>query len=59
MRAALAQGSAAARASDIVVYPDAPHGFHADYRPSFRPDAAADGWARILDWFKHYGVAGA
>jgi len=59
MRAALAQGSAAARASDIVVYPDAPHGFHADYRPSFRPDAAADGWARMLDWFKHYGVAGA
>jgi len=57
MRAALAQGSAAARASDIVVYPDAPHGFHADYRPSFRPDAARDGWARMLDWFKHYGVA--
>jgi len=58
MKAALAQGNEAARASEFVIYPDAPHGFHADYRPSFRKDAAEDGWARLLAWFKRYGVAG-
>jgi len=57
MKAALAQGNAAARASEFVVYPNAPHGFHADYRDSFRKDAAEDGWARTLDWFKRHGVA--
>jgi len=57
MKAALAQGNTAARASEFVVYPDAPHGFHADYRPSFRAEAAQDGWARTLDWFKRHGVA--
>ncbi|MGP1682504.1 MAG: dienelactone hydrolase family protein, partial [Giesbergeria sp.] len=46
MKAALAQGPAAARASEFVVYPDAPHAFHADYRPSYRKAAAEDGWAR-------------
>jgi len=56
MQAALAQGNAAARASEFVVYPDAPHGFHADYRPSFRQAAAEDGWTRTLDWFKRHGV---
>jgi carboxymethylenebutenolidase len=54
MRAAL---RAAGSPSDIVVYPDAPHAFHADYRPSFRADAAADGWQRTLAWFTRYGVA--
>jgi carboxymethylenebutenolidase len=43
--------------SEIVVYPEAPHGFHADYRPSFREDAAQDGWKRLLAWFKDHGVA--
>ena len=57
MRAALSSGSAAARKSEIVVYPDAPHAFHADYRPSFRKDAADDGWKRCLAWFKSQGVA--
>ena len=38
------------------VYPEAPHGFNADYRPSYRPEAAKDGWARMLAWFKQYGV---
>jgi len=57
MKAALAQGNAASRASEFVVYPDAPHGFHADYRASFRQDAAEDGWVRTLDWFKRHGVA--
>ena len=38
------------------MYPEAPHGFHADYRPSYRREAAEDGWARMLAWFKRYGV---
>jgi len=42
---------------EVVVYPDAPHGFNADYRPSYRPDAAKDGMRRLLAWFKKYGVA--
>ncbi len=57
MMAALAAGSAAARRSDFVVYPDAPHAFHADYRPSYRKEAADDGWRRCLAWFKAQGVA--
>jgi carboxymethylenebutenolidase len=47
----------AARASRFVLYPDAPHAFHADYRPSFRKDAAEDGWKRALAWFQQHGVA--
>lgn len=57
MKAALAAGSAAAKASQFVVYPDAPHAFHADYRPSFRKEPAEDGWKRALAWFKANGVA--
>ncbi|MBK6926921.1 MAG: dienelactone hydrolase family protein [Comamonadaceae bacterium] len=57
MKVALASGDAAARASKFVVYPDAPHAFHADYRPSYRKEAADDGWKRALDWFKANGVA--
>jgi carboxymethylenebutenolidase len=57
MKAALAQGSAAAKASEFVVYPDAPHAFHADYRPSYRQGPAEDGWKRMLAWFKANGVA--
>jgi carboxymethylenebutenolidase len=57
MKVALAAGDAAARASRFVVYPDAPHAFHADYRPSYRKEAADDGWKRALDWFKANGVA--
>lgn len=56
MKAALAAGSPAARASRFVIYPEAPHAFHADYRPSFRQAPAEDGWARCLDWFKTHGV---
>ena len=56
MKAALKEGSAAAKASEFVIYPDAPHAFHADYRPSYRQDAAQDGWRRMLGWFKHNGV---
>ena len=57
MKAALAIGSAAAKKSEFVVYPDAPHAFHADYRPSYRRHAADDGWKRCLAWLKAHGVA--
>ncbi len=57
MKDALATGSAAAKRSEFVVYPGAPHAFHADYRPSYRKDAAEDGWQRALAWFKKNGVA--
>lgn len=43
--------------SEIIVYPDAPHAFYADYRPSYRPEAAADGWTKMQEWFRKYGVA--
>lgn len=56
MKTALAAGSAAAKASEFVVYPDAPHAFHADYRPSYRKGPAEDGWKRALAWFKEHGV---
>jgi carboxymethylenebutenolidase len=57
MKTVLATGNAAAKASQFVVYPDAPHAFHADYRPSFRKEPAEDGWKRALAWFKQHGVA--
>lgn len=57
MKKALAAGSPAARQSQFVVYPDTPHAFHADYRPSYRQAAAEDGWKRCLAWFKAHGVA--
>jgi carboxymethylenebutenolidase len=57
MKAALANGTPAARASQFVVYPDAPHAFHADYRPSYRAGPAQDGWQRALAWFRANGVA--
>ncbi len=56
MKAALASGNAAARKSEFVVYPDTPHAFHADYRPSYRKEAADDGWKRCVAWFKANGV---
>ena len=43
--------------SQIVVYPDAPHGFFADYRPSYRPEAARDAWGKAQAWFKDHGLA--
>lgn len=58
IKAALAASkNPAAKGSEFVVYPDAPHAFHADYRPSYRPDAAQDGWKRCIAWFKANGVA--
>lgn len=43
---------AAKVAIDIIVYPEAPHAFHADYRPSYREDAAKDGWKKLVAWFR-------
>lgn len=57
LAAAGAKGNKAAKASEFVLYSDAPHAFHADYRPSYRKAAAEDGFARALDWFKTKGVA--
>jgi carboxymethylenebutenolidase len=47
----------AGKTAEIIVYPDAGHAFHADYRPSYRAEAAADGWGKLQAWFKKYGVA--
>ncbi len=46
----------AGKQSDIIVYPNAGHGFNADYRPSYRPAEAKDAWQNMLDWFKAHGV---
>jgi carboxymethylenebutenolidase len=54
MRAAL---RGAGSGSEIVVYPGAPHGFHADYRPTYREEPARDGWQRLLAWLEKHGVA--
>jgi carboxymethylenebutenolidase len=48
---------AAGNPSEIIVYPDTPHGFHADYRPSYRKEQAQDGWKRLQAWFRQHGVA--
>ena len=42
--------------SEIIVYPEAQHGFNADYRPSYKQDDAQDAWKKMLAWFKKYGV---
>ena len=57
VREAEAKAKAAGKTVDIVVFPEAGHGFHADYRPSYDKQAAEDGWKRMLAWFKTYGVA--
>ena len=61
MKDALAEagkaGNKAAAQSEFVLYRDAPHAFHADYRPSYRADAARDGFEQLLAWFKAKGVA--
>ena len=56
LRAVLAAGTAASKASSIVVYEKAPHAFHADYRPSYRKEEAEDGWKRLLAWFRQNGL---
>jgi carboxymethylenebutenolidase len=57
MKAALkASDNAAAKKSEIILFPDTPHGFNADYRPTYRKDQAMEGWKKALDWFKANGV---
>jgi carboxymethylenebutenolidase len=53
MRAAL---KAAGKTAEFVVYPNTPHAFNADYRPSYNKAAAEDGWKRMLAWFAAHGV---
>jgi len=55
MREALAS-SGNPSGSEVIVYPGAQHGFHADYRDSYNPEAAADGWTRALAWFRSHSV---
>ena len=47
---------AAGKSSELTLYPDTPHAFFADYRPSYREAAAKEGWAKCLAWFKKHGV---
>jgi carboxymethylenebutenolidase len=54
MRAKL---KAAKKPSEIVIYPDTPHGFNADYRASYREKQAKDAWKKMLAWFRKHGVA--
>ena len=58
VQAAAARARAAGQDVQIMVYPDAPHGFHADYRPSYREADAKDGWQRMLAFFTAHGVGG-
>lgn len=51
---AASQGNTAAKSSEFVLYREAPHAFHADYRASYRASAATDGWSRTLAWFNRY-----
>jgi carboxymethylenebutenolidase len=47
---------AASKTAEFKIYPGAPHAFHADYRPSYRKEAAEDAWKRMIEWFKTYKV---
>ena len=51
-----AELQAAGKTAEFKIYPDAPHGFHADYRPSYRKEAAEDAWRQLEAWFKKYNV---
>jgi carboxymethylenebutenolidase len=53
LKAALAENK---KTAEFKIYPGAPHGYHADYRASYRSDAAEDGWKRMIGWFKTYKV---
>lgn len=52
-----AAAKAAGKTVEITIFPETPHGFHADYRPSYRKAQAEEGWTKMLAWFKTYGVA--
>ena len=53
LKAALAENK---KTAEFKIYPGAPHGFHADYRASYRSEAAEDGWNQMIGWFKKYKV---
>ena len=53
MKAAL---KSAGKTAEFKIYPGAPHGFHADYRPSYRKEAAEDAWQQMAEWFEKWGV---
>lgn len=53
LKAALEQSR---QTAEFKIYPEAPHGFHADYRGSYRKDAAEDDWKQAQAWFRKYGV---
>jgi carboxymethylenebutenolidase len=53
MRAAL---EAAGKTAAFKIFPEAPHGFHADYRPSYRKEAAEDAWRQMTAWFRQYQI---
>ena len=55
LKAALADNK---KKAEFKIYPGAPHGFHADYRASYRKEAAEDAWKQMQAWFKAYGVLG-
>jgi carboxymethylenebutenolidase len=55
LKAALAENK---KTAEFKIYPAAPHGFHADYRASYRKDAAEDAWNQMQSWFRKYGVLG-
>ena len=55
LKAALAE---AKKPAEFKIYPGAPHGFHADYRPSYRKEAADDVWNQMQAWLKKYKVLG-
>lgn len=56
LRAAQAKAHAAGQTVELHIFPNAGHGFHADYRDSYNPEAAKQGWAMALDWFHQHGV---
>ena len=57
VQAAAEKARKAGKTVEIHIYADAPHGFNADYRPSYRKADAEDGWQRMLAWFKQHGVS--
>ncbi len=54
VQAAAAKATGAGKVVAIHVFDDAPHGFHADYRPSYRKADAEAGWQEMLQWFSKY-----
>lgn len=57
LQEALKAGNRNSQASTFILYPNVPHAFHADYRPTYRKEAAEAGWAEMLAWFRKHGVA--